>query len=184
MKRIRIQKSLSLTAGLLVVTSLAATVHCNAESLVSGRIEDSYTERVRECMDLLMQYGTDRYGEVHAPILVSILDVETRDCPEQPESFDEAFRVIRRERRNPAGANLLTDQPTLRAMYALSDISGEKDYAAFADRYAGYFMENLVDDQGFFWWGWHRHYDVFKDSRAGHAPNRAKWERWYAPFAK
>jgi hypothetical protein len=70
-------------------------------------------------MDLLMQYGTDRYGEVHAPILVSILDVETRDCPEQPESLDEAFRVIRRERRNPAGANLLTDQPTLRAMYAL-----------------------------------------------------------------
>jgi len=36
-------------------------------------------------------------------------------------------------------------------------------------------MKNLVDEQGFFWWGWHRHYDVFTDSKKGHNPNRAKW---------
>jgi hypothetical protein len=70
-----------------------------------------------------MAHGTDRYGEVHAPMLVSILDVDTRSCPEKPDSLDEAFRVTRRERRNPAGSNLLTDQPTLKAMYALSDIT-------------------------------------------------------------
>jgi len=59
-------------------------------------------------------------------------------------------------------------QPTLKAMYALSSITGNSDYAAFADRYAGYVMKNLVDEQGFFWWGWHCHYDVFKDSKKGH----------------
>jgi uncharacterized protein YyaL (SSP411 family) len=36
-------------------------------------------------------------------------------------------------------------------------------------------MKTLVDEQGFFWWGWHRHYDVFKDSKEGHNPNRATW---------
>ncbi len=126
-------------------------------------------------MDILMDYGTDQYGKIKAPILVSILDVNTRTCPQNPEKLDEDFRVTRRGRRNPAGSNLLTDQATLKTMYALSAITGNKDYATFADRYAGYVMKNLVDEQGFFWWGWHRHYDVFTDSREGHNPNRAKW---------
>ena len=32
-------------------------------------------------------------------------------------------------------------------------------------------MAELVDDKGFFWWGWHRHYDVFQDRKLGHAGN-------------
>jgi uncharacterized protein YyaL (SSP411 family) len=131
----------------------------------------SYLSRARECLDILMKEGTDRYGSVHAPILVSILDVETRTCPEVPEKLDEAFRVTRRGRRNPAGSNLLTDQATLKAMHALSAIGGNSAYADFADRYAGYVMQNLVDERGFFWWGWHRHYDVYRDKHDGHAGN-------------
>jgi len=140
-----------------------------------------YLLRVRECLDVLMKDGTDTYGKVHAPILVSILDVETRTCPENPEKLDEYFRVTRRGRRSPAGSNLLTDQATLKAMVALSAITGDSDYADFADRYAGYVMKNLVDEQGFFWWGWHREYHVFKDSREGHNPNRSKWGKSVIP---
>lgn len=134
-----------------------------------------YASYVEKCVDILMKHGTDRYGDVHTPLLVTILDVDTRSCPEIPEKLDEYFRVTRRGRRSPGGSNLLTDQPTLRTMYALSHITGNSDYADFADRYAGHVMKNLVDEQGFFWWGWHRHYDVFKDLREGHNPNRAKW---------
>jgi hypothetical protein len=118
-----------------------------------------------------MEYGTDRYGEVHAPILVSILDVESRTCPTDPLALDEQWRVTRRERRNPAGANLLTDQPLLKTLRLLSAAKGDETYAAFGRRYAGYYMGHLVDEKGFFWWGWHRHYDVFKDARDGHAGN-------------
>lgn len=154
--------------------------------LYSGGIEMtdqqiSYASYVEKCMDILMEHGTDKYGDVHTPLLVSILDVDTRTCPEIPEKLDEYFRVTRRDRRSPGGSNLLTDQPTLKAMYALSDITGNNDYAAFADRYAGYVMKNLVDEQGFFWWGWHRHYDVFKDSWEGHNANRAKWGKMVFP---
>jgi len=140
-----------------------------------------YAERARECLDTLLEHGTDRYGEVHAPILVSILDVKTRECPEDPASLDESYRVTRRDRRNPAGSNLLTDQPTLKAMYALSEITGNSNYADFANRYSGYVMRNLVDEQDFFWWGWHRHYDVFTDSEKGHGPNRARWGKSVFP---
>jgi len=161
----------------IIVTLVLAPV-CGYSGEAQASVPDGqiqYAPYVERCVNVLMKHGTDTYGEVHAPLLVSILDVETRTCPEVPEKLDESFRVTRRDRRNPAGSNLLSDQPTLKAMYALSDITGNGDFADFADRYAGYVMKNLVDQQGFFWWGWHRHYDVFKDSKEGHNPNRAKW---------
>ena len=46
--------------------------------------------------------------------------------------LDEAYRVTRRGRRGPAGGNLYADQPTIRAMFALSRVTGEPGYAEFA----------------------------------------------------
>ncbi|MBM3892397.1 MAG: hypothetical protein FJ388_25050, partial [Verrucomicrobia bacterium] len=176
---------LHLTAHRLLITGImtvcvmfvaAAADTSKPEILDSGLKPETveqrpYRDYVRECLDLLISRGTDRYGKVHAPILVSILDVRTRECPENPLPLDEKFRVIRRERRGPAGANLYFDQSTLRAMLALSRISGDKRYAEFADQCTGYWMKHLVDDKGFFWWGWHRHYDVFRDVMTGHMGN-------------
>jgi hypothetical protein len=127
-----------------------------------------YEHYVKECLDCIMEHGTDRYGTVHAPIVVSILDVESKTSPEYPEKLDEYYRVTRRGRRNPAGSNLLTDQSLFKTMYLVSNLTGSPAYADFAQRYAGYVMSHLVDDKGFFWWGWHRHYDVYRDIRDGH----------------
>lgn len=126
---------------------------------------------VQECLELLMEHGTDRYGEKHAPILVSILGVESRTCPENPEKLDEQWRVTRRGRRNPAGANMLMDMPTLKTMFLLSKVTGNDKYAKFARTYIDYYMKNLVDDKNLFWWGWHRHYDVYREEMTGHAGN-------------
>ncbi len=133
----------------------------------SGR----YLEHVRECLDVLIEHGTDRYGKVHSPILMNILDVRTRLCPPEPKPLDEAYRVTRRERRGPGGGNLWADQETIRAMVALSRRTGDTRYAEFADGSLGYYMANLVDDKGLFWWGWHRHYDAYRDELTGHAGN-------------
>lgn len=135
---------------------------------VEGR---SYLEYARQCVDLVVRHGTDRYGEVHSPLLMAILDVRTRDCPQDPLPLDEAFRVARRGRRGPAGGNLYMDQPTIRAMFALSQVTGEPRYAEFARQCLGYNMANLVDEKGFFWWGWHRHYDAYRDLMTGHSGN-------------
>lgn len=130
-----------------------------------------YLDYVRECADLLIRYGTDRYGKLHGPMLMNILDVRTRTCPEDPPALDEAFRVTRRGRRGPAGGNLYADQPTIRAILALAWITGQRKYAEFADACLNHTMTKLVDEKGFFWWGWHRHYDAYRDVMTGHAGN-------------
>ena len=130
-----------------------------------------YTSYVEACLNTLIEHGSDRYGVKTSPILASILDVETLTCPQDPLPLDEHFRVNRRERRNPAGANLLTDQPLLRSMYETSRLTGQTTYARAADRYIAYYLEHLVDGKGLIWWGWHRHYDVFTDRMDGHQGN-------------
>jgi hypothetical protein len=143
----------------------------NAEVNHFPGTDKSYVAYVRECIDLLMTHGTDTYGPEHTPILVSILDVESRISPEDPLGLDEAWRVTRRERRNPAGANLLSDNALLRTMVNLSQVTNDGSYEEFANRYTDYYLHHLVDTNGLFWWGWHRHYDVFKDSMDGHEGN-------------
>ena len=131
----------------------------------------AYIDYVQETFNVLIEHGTDRYGEKHAPILVSILDVESRHCPENPEPLDEGWRVQRRGRRNPAGANMLMDMSTLKTMFLLSEVTGNDKYGGFASTYMDYYMKHLVDDKGLFWWGWHRHYDVYTDEMTGHSGN-------------
>ena len=148
----------------------------NPEILPSGLAPEdiekrSYLDYTRECIDLLIEHGTDRYGEVHSPMLMNIIDVRTRTCPPDPLALDEAFRVTRRGRRGPAGGNLYPDQPTIDAMYGLSRATGDKKYATFADKCVNHTMTKLVDERGFFWWGWHRHYDAYLDQMTGHSGN-------------
>ncbi|MFW6170867.1 MAG: hypothetical protein ACODAD_10290 [Planctomycetota bacterium] len=146
-----------------------------------------YADYVRASLDVLIEHGTDRYGDIQSPVLMNILDVRSRECPENPKPLDEAFRVTRRERRGPAGGNLWLDQETIRAMYALARRSGDARYAEFADKSLGYYMDNLVDAKGLFWWGWHRHWDAYRDEMTGHANNhheihvhRAAWPELWA----
>ncbi len=126
-----------------------------------------YLDYVIECLDALMEHGTDRYGSRHTPMLVTHLDVATRACPENPPPA-ACFRGLMRPCFwKPRGSDLLVDQATLRAMYAVSQLTGKREYARFADDYFAFVMKELVDDKGFLWWGWHRFYDVFADERSG-----------------
>jgi hypothetical protein len=130
-----------------------------------------YRDYVRQCLDLLIEHGTDRYGPVRTPLLVAILDVRTRQCPENPLPLDEHARVLRRDRRAPAGNNLYLDQATIRTMCLLTKLTGDACYERFARQYLAYAMQHLIDERGLFWWGWHRHYDVFRDKMTGHQGN-------------
>ena len=164
-------------AFVLAVAGLAAAAGPSRVAVLDSGLTPSdvekrpYLDYARECLDLLIAHGMDRYGTTHSPILMSILDVRTRQCPPDPLTLDEPLRVTRRGRRNPAGANLYTDQPTLRALHALSKVTGDAQYAAAATRCVDYYLKHLVDDKGLLWWGWHRHYDAYRDVRTGHAGN-------------
>ncbi|MCP4646083.1 MAG: hypothetical protein GY851_36905 [bacterium] len=125
----------------------------------SAQDAPTYRDHAVRCLDTLMEHGRDVYGPVKTPVLVSILDVTTLTCPPDPAPVDEPWRVIRRHRRNPAGADLATDMPTLTLMRSL----GGK-YETFAREYATYYLTNMVSTKTkLLCWGWHDYYDVFKD---------------------
>lgn len=162
----------------IVAIALASLAACAAEGdlLDSGiRPEDvrkrSWLDYVRQCSDALMVHGTDRYGKTRGPLLMNILDVRTGECPANPKAFDEAWRVGRRGRRGPGGGNLYLDQTTLSVMRGLTGLTGSKKYADFAHKCANYTMTKLVDRNGLFWWGYHRHYDAHRDIKTGHSGN-------------
>lgn len=157
-------------------------------AIPASAAERPYRDYVRSSLDVLVAHGMDRYGEIHAPIFVSILDVSTRECPRNPAALDEAWRVTRRDRRNPAGANLLTDQPLIDVLHRMTQRTGDSKYAEAADACIRYYLDHLVDEKGFLWWGWHRHYDVFTDKMTGHSGNHHEihaisdicWDRLWA----
>jgi hypothetical protein len=132
---------------------------------------DKYLTPARACLDNLIEYGRDTYGPVKSPIFVSILDVNTRICPQKPLPLDEQWRVIRPERRNPAGANLFTDQSLINSLFLMSELTGNDAYSKAADEYMDYYLKRLIDKKGLFWWGGHRHYDVYQDKKTGHLLN-------------
>jgi uncharacterized protein YyaL (SSP411 family) len=66
---------------------------------------------------------------------------------------------------------LYADLPTIAALVRLSELSGDRRYGQFAAQSTHFTMTRLVDDKGFFWWGWHRHYDAHRDEMTGHAGN-------------
>jgi hypothetical protein len=156
---------LAIVLSLMVVMAAGGCVRSTKEP------NAPYFTAVKTCLDNLIKNGRDDYGIVKSPIFVSILDVNLRVCPQNPLPLDEQWRVIRRERRNPAGSNLYSDQPLIHTMFLMSELSSDKAYHDAATDYIKYYLVNLVDPKGLFWWGGHRHYDVFTDTMTGHLLN-------------
>nr|MBC8872522.1 hypothetical protein [Planctomycetota bacterium] len=102
----------------------------NAQQVLDSgiRLEDvggrPYLDYVRECVDLLIQHGTDRYGSVRSPMLMNILDVRTRECPADPLELDESFRVTRRGRRGPSGGHPYAELPAISSRVRPSPAGG------------------------------------------------------------
>ncbi|WP_425400271.1 hypothetical protein [Aeoliella sp.] len=176
-----------LLIGLLCI-SRTGTAQVLDSGVSRGDVENrSYLSWSTEVLDNLMIYGTDRYGSEQSDLLVTILDVRTKETT-IPDYGDTYWRADTRfERRSPQGANFLQSQPLLRTLYRVSDITGDGTYASFANSNINYALNNLVDGNGMFQWGWHRWYDVvtdeFKsdgDNHEMHFVNQPEWERMWA----
>jgi hypothetical protein len=157
-----------LLAAIVLAAVLAAPAQaldvCLLESgLTPAQVENQpYSYYVRQCVDTLVQYGTDRYGPAQTPMLMSVIDVRNRTAPQYPMALDQEMRTLK-EGRNPGGCNLWMDQETLNVMYNLAQQTGQGSYAAFANNYIDYCTTNLKDDRGLLQWGRHRYYDAYND---------------------
>ena len=144
--------------------------------ITRGEVESNpsfptYLSYATEVMDNLMTYGTDRYGAVQSQLLVSNLDVRTKDNPLAADLAlaDMNVRIFRQGRRAPGGMNFLHNQPIYRAMNRASQVTGDSTYADFVEANVDWALTNLINGDGTIHWGWHRHYDVHTDTQTGHS---------------
>ncbi|MEX0642553.1 MAG: dockerin type I domain-containing protein [Pirellulales bacterium] len=159
------------TVTLCIVITIGAVAPTAASPLSSGiargQVESrTYLSYVTESLDNLIAHGTDRYGAVQSSLLVSNLDVTTKNNPLASElaAADESWRVERRERRAPGGSNFLHNQSVYQAMEKASLVTGNPAYSQFVDSNFDWALTNLKDSNNMFWWGYHRHYDVHTDT--------------------
>ena len=151
--------------------------------------EGKYVGAAREFLTTLIEKGTDRYGKKHTPVFCLSLDPETHAPPKAPEKIDRdyaiGFEYLHRDfgfywKSHLHGSNLIYDQGTIRALYALTDSTGEARFRKAADAYLDFFLENLVSEQtGIFGWGEHIFYNVFLDYLIGGCFQTSGWHYFY-----
>lgn len=130
-----------------------------------------FLQPVISFMDRMIEFGTDRYGEVHSPMFVSILMLDTLNHP--GAKILPPLKGQRQIDRAPFGGNLQHDIPLLAAMKHLSILNGEKKYLNAAEAYLQFFLDNCTDTPTGLWpWGEHAHWDFYAE-RPGH-----KWHEY------
>ena len=148
---------------------IAAVMDAPLDSgITRGAVEDrTYLSYATEVLNNLITHGTDRYGTVQSDLLVSNLNVRTKSNPTAAAlgAADEAWRVERRQRRAPGGANFLHNQAVYSAIKRASVVTSDATYSDFVDSNFNWALTNLVDSNNMFWWGYHRHYDVHTEAR-------------------
>ena len=146
-----------------------------AENTVSEP-QGQWRDYVTQCLDTLIEHGTDRYGDKKTPLIMAVIDVRTLESPEKPELLDTLVRleVGRLRRRGERGCKLWYDQALIRSMYRVSKLTGDAKYTRAADAYLDYFFQNChkPDDHedvyrnGMPCWGTHIYWDCYKDQEA------------------
>ena len=125
---------------------------------------DRYRQCVRACLDNLLRFGTDRYGPVQTPMLMSVIDVLKNEAPREPLLLDGWVRGEERPgRRNPGGCDLWEDQPLLHALLQYSAVSGDARYRQAAEAYIQAFFERARKPNGLLAWGSHLFYNAYTD---------------------
>ncbi len=120
-----------------------------------------YLHYARAFMDTLIAKGTDIYGDVHSPMFVSILMVESQ---KHPGHLLPCIKGQRMSDRANFGGNLHHDVMLLQAMDLMTKITGDAKYKQAADAYLKFFLDNCPSKTtGLFPWGEHAHWDFFKD---------------------
>jgi hypothetical protein len=140
--------------------------------------EPDYLALVRACADTLIEKGRDRYGEIHSPLFLSVLDATTVSAmPEMPLADGLIRTEGRIHRRNIGGSDLWEDQSLFRVFDLLSKQTGDSKYSKAADEATAYFLEHCrKPDTGLLTWGSHLYWDAFTDSPGGDGEGKGPHE--------
>ncbi|MGI9456378.1 MAG: hypothetical protein ACR2NU_07440 [Aeoliella sp.] len=155
---------------LLVVALIWTITLCASAAEQDEQSSGKWRPYVIACLDTLIERGTDVYGPVKTPMLMSILDVRSLESPEEPELYDDFYRTEGRPdhgRRSPGGSNLWLDQPLIKTMYECSKATSNDKYSRAADAYVQATFEHAFMAAGLLGWGSHTYYHAHQDKLAG-----------------
>jgi len=149
-----------------VITLMSIAGCSNAD--IRQKNDNKWMSYVTNCLDTLIEHGTDKYGTIHCPMLMAVIDVNTLQSPEKPRLCDSLVRCEGRlHRRGEAGSNPWYDQKTIGSMYLCSELTGDKKYAQAADAYLDYFMKHCCKENDLFIWGTHIYWNCYSDRAGG-----------------
>jgi hypothetical protein len=148
----------------LKISLLAICTFIAADAAENPQCAVRYRNCVGTCLDRLIEKGTDRYGPVQTPMIMSLIDVRTGDAPREPELLDGWVRSEERPgRRNPGGCDLWDDQPLIQVLGAYGTLTGNPRYQQAADDYIKSFVQRARKPNGLFAWGSHLFYNAYTD---------------------
>ncbi|MDS0223046.1 hypothetical protein NDI54_17000 [Haloarcula sp. S1AR25-5A] len=129
-------------------------------------------DAVQAHVDTVLEHARDDYGDESTPLLVDALDATTLSGVEY-DGRDVADGHL---------SNFALQQSFLRALLALSEVTGEKRYRSRAETLVSWMFENASDDTGLLYWGGHAAYDLDADDIVvGKSDHELKFEY---PFYK
>ncbi len=128
--------------------------------------QKGYLGYVTAFLDTMIERGTDRYGEIHSPQFVSMLDLETH---EHPGAYLPSIPGQRIWDRAMWGSNLSHDLRLLDTMETVSEITGDGRYAEAARAYLQFFLDNCTHTPTGLWpWGEHAYWNFYTESPHAH----------------
>ena len=165
--KILVAAALALSSGLLPAAAVAEP----------GRGGD-YLKIARAYADYMITRGRDTYGKVHSPLFASAMIRKTGKVPSglpQPNVLVKPWGIgrrdphkIRNHDRNHAGASPLDDIRLYKLLYKLTEVTGEKRYAAEADQAVQWFLENTASAKtALYPWGTHSYWHFHTDRPGG-----------------
>lgn len=135
--------------------------------------ECDYRAIVKAYADYMIEHGRDRYGQVHSPLFMTVLNRKTGHAfkPPYPHVITKPYAPgLRRDHkmrpydRTYQGSNPLEDIPLYEPLYRYTDLTGDKRYAAEADKSIAWFFEHGWSPRTKLpGWGSHMYYDVNSD---------------------
>ena len=127
-----------------------------------------FLQIAQDYADTMLVRGRDVYGEEHSPLFATMLDRETLSML-SPEEQRRLWQVrlddwenwgIRNRDRVFRGSNPQHDEDLYQVLYALTEITGDLEYARQADRTLQWFLERCQSPStGLLAWGEHMGWD-------------------------
>lgn len=118
--------------------------------------------RIITHFDHLLATGRADFGPKPTAMWMASLDTRTGRYPADDTRPDHIPKRAYRNIDAPKGVSLYWDQPAIVAAHALTKVTGQPRYAEAADAYVRDFLTHCVANNGFFLWGNHYYFDVYR----------------------